>query len=114
MIDAFGSDANREKWIPKLATMEAFSSYCLTEPGSASDAASLKTRAERRGDHFVLNGTKAFISGGGESDVYLVMCRTGDHTAKGISCVLVEKNSPGLSFGKKEEKVRRNTTIFTG
>lgn len=105
MIDAFGSDANREKWVPRLATMDAFSSYCLTEPGSGSDAASLSTRAERQGEKFILNGTKAFISGGGESDVYLVMCRTGDQTPKGISCLLIEKDTPGLAFGKKEEKV---------
>jgi len=122
MIDAFGSNENRAKWIPKLATMELFSSYCLTEPGwfiknkkkfffwrfslgSGSDAASLSTRAERKGDKYILNGTKAFISGGGESDVYLVMCRTGDQTPRGISCILVEKDTPGLSFGKKEEKV---------
>ena len=73
--------------------------------GAGSDAASLSTRAERKGDSYVLNGTKAFISGGGESDVYLVMCRTGDRSPKGISCILVEKDTPGLSFGKKEEKV---------
>ena len=73
--------------------------------GSGSDAASLATRAERQGDKYILNGTKAFISGGGESDIYLVMCRTGDQSPKGISCILVEKNTPGLSFGKKEEKV---------
>jgi isobutyryl-CoA dehydrogenase len=73
--------------------------------GSGSDAASLSTRAERQGDKYILNGTKAFISGGGESDIYLVMCRTGDQTPKGISCILVEKEAPGLSFGKKEEKV---------
>lgn len=73
--------------------------------GSGSDAASLSTRAERKGDKYILNGTKAFISGGGVSDIYLVMCRTGDQSSKGISCILVEKDSPGLSFGKKEEKV---------
>jgi hypothetical protein len=73
--------------------------------GAGSDAASLSTRADRQGDKYILNGTKAFISGGGESDVYLVMCRTGDQTPKGISCILIEKGTPGLSFGKKEEKV---------
>ncbi|CAF4445313.1 unnamed protein product [Rotaria socialis] len=109
MIDTFGSDVNRAKWIPRLATMELFSSYCLTEPGAGSDAASLTTRAERKGDKYILNGTKAFISGGGESDIYLVMCRTGDQTPKGISCILVEKDSPGLSFGKKEEKIGWNS-----
>ncbi|CAF1001558.1 unnamed protein product [Adineta ricciae] len=109
MVDTFGSDANRAKWVPRLATMELFSSYCLTEPGAGSDAASLTTRAERQGDKYILNGTKAFISGGGESDVYLVICRTGDQTPKGISCILVEKNSPGLSFGKKEEKIGWNS-----
>ncbi len=78
---------------------------CVWYLGAGSDAASLNTRAERKGDKYILNGTKAFISGGGESDIYLVMSRTGDQTPKGISCILVEKDTPGLSFGKKEEKV---------
>ncbi|KAK2504377.1 hypothetical protein MC885_010393 [Smutsia gigantea] len=85
--------------------MEKFASYCLTEPGSGSDAASLLTSAKRQGDRYILNGSKAFISGGGESDIYVVMCRTGGPGPKGISCILVEKGTPGLSFGKKEKKV---------
>lgn len=101
--------AGRQKYIPKLATMEHFASYCLTEPGAGSDAASLATKAVRKGDELVLNGSKAFISGGGESDVYLIMCRTGGEGASGISCVVVEKGTPGLSFGKKEEKLGWNS-----
>ncbi|GAB4368366.1 MAG: isobutyryl-CoA dehydrogenase [Kiloniellaceae bacterium] len=109
MIDCFGNDAQRAAFLPKLLTMEHFASYCLTEPGSGSDAASLKTRAELDGDHYVLNGAKAFISGGGASDLYLVMCRTGGPGADGISAVLVPKDTPGLSFGKKEKKLGWNS-----
>jgi isobutyryl-CoA dehydrogenase len=111
MIDEYGTNEQREYWLPKLASMESFASYCLTEPGSGSDASSLKTNAKRDGDYFVLNGTKSFISGGGHSDVYLVMCRTGssDSGPKGISCLLVEKGSKGLSYGKKESKVGWNS-----
>ncbi|XP_065582910.1 isobutyryl-CoA dehydrogenase, mitochondrial-like [Artemia franciscana] len=109
MIDCFGNDSQREKWVSRLASMELFASYCLTEPGSGSDAASLSTNARFDGDSYVLNGTKAFISGGGESDVYLVMCRTGELGPKGISCVVVEKGTPGLSFGKKEKKIGWNS-----
>jgi hypothetical protein len=109
MIDCFGNDAQRAAFLPKLLTMEHFASYCLTEPGSGSDAASLKTRAERDGDHYVLNGSKAFISGGGASNLYLVMCRTGGPGAEGISAVLVPKDTPGLSFGKKEKKLGWNS-----
>ena len=109
MIDCFGNDAQRAAFLPKLLTMEHFASYCLTEPGSGSDAASLKTRAELDGDHYVLNGSKAFISGGGASDLYLVMCRTGGPGADGISAVLVPKDTPGLSFGKKERKLGWNS-----
>jgi len=105
MIDTFGSDELRQRWIAPLASMEKFSSYCLTEPNSGSDSSSLQTTAVRRGDCFVLNGTKSFISGAGESDVYIVMCRTGTAGPRGISCVLVEAGCPGLSFGKKEHKV---------
>ena len=105
MIDAFGSEPLRRKFVPKLCTMEQFGSYCLTEPESGSDAASLKTRARRDGDHFVLDGTKAFISGGGVSDVYVVMARTGEPGPKGISCLVVEKGTPGLSFGALEKKL---------
>lgn len=105
MIDRFGNDEQRHKFLPKLCTMEHFASYCLTEPGAGSDAASLKTRAERDGDHYVLNGEKAFISGGGRSDIYVVMVRTGEPGPKGISTLVVEKGTPGLSFGKQEEKL---------
>ncbi|XP_022273779.2 isobutyryl-CoA dehydrogenase, mitochondrial isoform X5 [Canis lupus familiaris] len=104
MIDTFGNEEQRHRFCPPLCTMEKFASYCLTEPGSGSDAASLLTSAKRQGDHYILNGSKAFISGGGESDIYVVMCRTGGPGPKGISCVVVEKGTPGLSFGKKEKK----------
>lgn len=105
MIDRFGNEEQRQRFLPKLCTMEHFASYCLTEPGAGSDAASLKTRAERDGDHYVLNGSKAFISGGGRSDVYVVMVRTGGDGPKGISTLVVPKDTPGLSFGKQEEKM---------
>jgi alkylation response protein AidB-like acyl-CoA dehydrogenase len=105
MIDAFGGDAQRRRFIPKLASMEHFASYCLTEPGSGSDAASLVTRAARDGEHYVLNGAKAFISGGGVSDIYVVMARTGGEGPRGISCIVVEKGTPGLSFGAQEKKL---------
>src|SRR3954468_9722238 len=105
MIDAFGGETQRRKFLAKLCTMEHFASYCLTEPDSGSDAASLKTRAVREGDHYVLNGSKAFISGGGVSDVYVCMVRTGVAGPKGISCITVEKGTPGLSFGAQEKKL---------
>jgi alkylation response protein AidB-like acyl-CoA dehydrogenase len=105
MIDAFGGAELRQHFLPDLCSMAKFSSYCLTEPDSGSDAASLKTRAVRRNDHYVLDGTKAFISGGGRSDVYLVMARTGEGGPPGISCFLVENGTPGLSFGAKEKKL---------
>ena len=105
MIDAFGGEAQRHKFLPKLTTMEHFASYCLTEPDSGSDAASLKTRASRDGDHYVLNGTKAFISGGGVADVYVCMVRTGEGGPRGISCIAVEKGTPGLSYGAQEKKL---------
>ncbi|XP_024612633.1 isobutyryl-CoA dehydrogenase, mitochondrial isoform X1 [Neophocaena asiaeorientalis asiaeorientalis] len=144
MIDTFGSEEQRHRFCPPLCTMEKFASYCLTEPGSGSDAASLLTSAKRQGDHYVLSGSKvqacrprsspgrseavpllppqpgpqvregtfpgvAFISGGGEADIYVVMCRTGGPGPKGISCIVVEKGTPGLSFGKKERKVGWNS-----
>lgn len=110
MIDRFGGSDIRGRFLPRLTSMEAIASYCLTEPGSGSDAAALKTRADKVGNsHYVLNGGKAFISGGGESDVYAVMCRTGDHGSHGISCILVEKDTPGLGFGKKERKLGWNS-----
>ncbi len=105
MIDNFGSDEQRRRWLPDLTTMTTFASYCLTEPNAGSDAASLRTRAELRGDYYVLNGSKAFISGGGSSDVYVVMARTGGPGPKGISCFAVDKGIPGLSFGKQEKKL---------
>ncbi|XP_032820284.1 isobutyryl-CoA dehydrogenase, mitochondrial isoform X1 [Petromyzon marinus] len=108
MIDVFGTVEQRDKYCPGLCSMHSLAAYCLTEPGSGSDAASLLTMASRQGDHYVLNGSKAFISGGGEADIYVVMCRTGGKGAKGISCIVVEKGTPGLSFGKKENKVGWN------
>ena len=105
MIDRFGNEAQRARFLPKLMTMEHFASYCLTEPGSGSDAASLTTRARRDGDHYVLDGAKAFISGGGRSDLYLVMCRTGDASPRGITCIAVENGTNGLSFGAQEKKL---------
>ncbi|MDO9411896.1 MAG: acyl-CoA dehydrogenase family protein [Pseudolabrys sp.] len=105
MIDTYGSAALRAKFLPKLCSMEHFASYCLTEPGAGSDAASLTTKARRDGDTYVLDGAKAFISGGGVSDVYAVMARTGKGGPKGISCILVEKGTPGLSFGAREKKL---------
>ena len=109
MIDRFGNEEQRKRLLPKLVTMEKIASYCLTEPGSGSDAASLKTRAVKDGDHYVLNGSKAFISGAGVSDVYVCMVRTGEDGPKGISCIVVEKGMPGLSFGKKERKMGWNS-----
>lgn len=109
MIDRFGDDAQRKKFLPRLMTMDHFASYCLTEPGAGSDAASLQTKAERDGDHYVLNGSKAFISGGSTSNVYVCMVRTGGEGSSGISCLIVEKDAPGLSFGKKESKLGWNS-----
>ena len=105
MIDAFGGAAQRKKFLPKLCTMGHFASYCLTEPDAGSDAAGLKTRATRDGDHYVLDGSKAFISGGGVSDIYVCMVRTGGAGPKGISCIVVEKGTPGLSYGAQEKKL---------
>ncbi len=105
MIDAFGTEEQRARWLPDLVTMERFASYCLTEPGAGSDAASLATRAQRQGDRYVLNGSKAFISGAGTSDLYACMVRTGGDGPKGISCVVVERGSEGLGFGKPEKKL---------
>lgn len=105
MIDRYGSDEQRRRFLPDLCAMQRFASYCLTEPGAGSDAASLRTRAVRDGDHYVLNGSKAFISGGGVSDVYVTMVRTGEDGPRGISCVVVEKGTPGLSFGAQEVKL---------
>jgi alkylation response protein AidB-like acyl-CoA dehydrogenase len=105
MIDAFANDALRHRLLPPLTRMDHFASYCLTEPDSGSDAASLKTSAMRDGDHYVVNGTKAFISGGGAADLYLCMVRTGAPGARGISCLAVENGTPGLTFGPPEKKL---------
>ena len=105
MIDRFGSEDLRQRFLPGLTSMQSFASYCLTEPGSGSDAASLSARAVRDGDHYVLNGQKAFISGGGAADFYVCMVRTGEAGPRGISCIIVEKNAPGLSFGAQEKKL---------
>ena len=105
MIDRYGGEAQRRRFLPKLCAMEHFASYCLTEPDSGSDAASLSTRARRDGDDYVLDGAKAFISAGGVSDVYVVMVRTGEPGPKGISCIVVEKDTSGLSFGAPEMKL---------
>jgi alkylation response protein AidB-like acyl-CoA dehydrogenase len=108
MIDAYGSDEQRRKWLPKLCVMDLIASYCLTEPGGGSDAAALRTRAMRNGDHYVLNGQKQFISGAGESDIYVTMVRTGDDGPGGISTLVVERDTPGLSFGANERKMGWN------
>lgn len=105
LVDRYAGQELRTKWGPKLTAMEVLSSYCLTEPESGSDAASLKTKAIKDGDHYVLNGSKSFISGGSVSDVYLCMVRTGDESHYGITCLLIEKDTPGLSFGKLEKKM---------
>ena len=105
MIDRFGTDEQRRKWLPKLTRMELIASYCLTETSAGSDAANLKTKAVRDGEHYLLNGGKAFISGAGVADIYVCMVRTGADGPKGISCVVVEKGTKGLSFGKNERKM---------
>jgi alkylation response protein AidB-like acyl-CoA dehydrogenase len=110
MIDCFGSPELKARFLAGLVSMEQIASYCLTEPGSGSDAAALKTTAVRGGDHYVLNGTKQFISGGGFNDIYLVMVRTGDAGPKGISCLVIEKDTPGLSFGAPERKLGWNAS----
>ena len=111
MIDAYGTPAQKDRFLPGLVSMQTFASYCLTEPNAGSDAASLQTRAEKSADgsSYVLNGSKAFISGGGRSDVYLVMARTGGPGAGGISCFAVPNGTPGLSFGGNEKKVGWNS-----
>src|SRR6202451_1324435 len=108
MIDAFGNDAQRKRWLPKLCTMDYLASYCLTDPGSGSDAAALRTRAVRDGDHYILNGQKQFISGAGRGDIYVVMVRTGDDGPGGISTLVIEGAPPGLSFGANERKMGWN------
>lgn len=108
MIDSYGNETQRRKWLPRLCTMELLASYCLTEPGSGSDAAALRTRAVVDGDHYVLNGQKQFISGAGDTDVYVVMVRTGGEGAGGVSTIVVEAGTPGLSFGNNERKMGWN------
>jgi alkylation response protein AidB-like acyl-CoA dehydrogenase len=108
LIDAFGSDAQRKQWLPKLCTMETLASYCLTEPGAGSDAAALTTRAVRAGGHYVLNGQKQFISGAGAGDLYVVMARTGGDEASGISAIVVPGDTPGISYGANERKMGWN------
>jgi alkylation response protein AidB-like acyl-CoA dehydrogenase len=105
MIDRFGSAAVKDRYLPSLVTMDRIASYCLTEPGSGSDAAALKTKAVREGDHYVVTGSKQFISGAGENEVYVTMVRTGVEGPKGISCLVIEKDMPGVSFGANERKL---------
>ena len=108
MIDTYGDDAQRERWIPGLAAMTDLGSYCLTEPGAGSDAAAITTSARRVGDEYVINGVKQFVSGAGSSAVYVVMARTGEAGAKGISAIVVPDGTPGLSFGRNEQKMGWN------
>jgi len=110
MIDCFGDDEIKARFLPQLVGMEQIASYALTEPGSGSDAAALKTTARLEGDHYIVNGTKQFISGGGVNDIYVVMVRTSDDGAKGVSCLVVEKDTPGLSFGTPEKKLGWNAS----
>ncbi|HEX4044311.1 MAG TPA: acyl-CoA dehydrogenase family protein [Gammaproteobacteria bacterium] len=105
LIDHYADDTLRRTWLPALVNMSAFSSYCLTEPNAGSDAASLKTTAVRDGNDYIINGAKAFISGGSNSDIYVCMVRTGEAGPAGITCLLVEKDRAGISFGKKEAKL---------
>jgi alkylation response protein AidB-like acyl-CoA dehydrogenase len=119
MVDSFGTEEQRKTWVPRLASMDAIASYCLTEPGAGSDAAALRTRAVRDGDDWVLDGDKQFISGAGSSDIYVVMARTGAEGPRGISAFLVEKDTPGLTFGAQEQKMGWNAqptaqVIFDG
>ncbi|MFA7509022.1 MAG: acyl-CoA dehydrogenase family protein [Mycolicibacterium vanbaalenii] len=119
MVDSFGTEEQRKEWVPRLASMDAIASYCLTEPGAGSDASALRTKAVRSGDDYVLDGVKQFISGAGSSDVYVVMARTGSDGPKGISAFVVPKDTPGLSFGTDEQKMGWNAqptkqVIFEG
>ena len=119
MVDTYGTHEQRKSWVPRLASMEAIASYCLTEPGAGSDAGALRTKAVREGDDYVLDGVKQFISGAGSSDMYIVMARTGGDGPRGISAFVVEKDTPGLSFGADEMKMGWNAqptaqVIFEG
>ncbi len=110
MIDTFGGQELKERYLPDLVTMDKLASYALTEPASGSDAAALKTSARLDGDHYVVNGTKQFISGSGVNDVYVVMVRTGEHKTRGITCLVVDKDTPGVSFGAPEKKLGWNAS----
>ena len=110
MIDRFGSDEVRANYLPRLVSMDIMASYCLTEPGSGSDAAALRTTARRVGDHYIVSGTKQFISGGGVNDIYVTMVRTGDPGPKGISCLVIERDMAGVSFGAPERKLGWNAS----
>lgn len=110
MIDTFGGDEIKGRYLPQLVTMDKIASYCLTEPGSGSDAAALKTTARLDGDHYIVNGTKQFISGGGVNDLYITMVRTGDDSARGISCLVIDKDMAGVSFGAPERKLGWNAS----
>lgn len=105
MIDTFGSQTVKDKYLPALVPMEKISSYCLTEAGAGSDAASLKTKAVRDGDDYIVNGSKQFISGGGANEIYVTMTRTSDDGAKGVTCLVIEKDMEGVSFGANEKKL---------
>ncbi|AKM10885.1 acyl-CoA dehydrogenase family protein [Croceicoccus naphthovorans] len=109
MIDCFGSQDLKDRYLPDLIAMNRMASYCLTEPASGSDAAALKTRAVDKGDHWEITGSKQFISGGGENEIYVTMVRTGKDGPKGISCVVIEKDMPGVSFGAQEKKLGWNS-----
>jgi alkylation response protein AidB-like acyl-CoA dehydrogenase len=108
LVERFGDESQRARFLPTLVSMETLTSYCLTEPGSGSDAAALKTRARREGEHYIVDGVKQFISGAGATDLYAVMVRTGEDGPKGISCLLIDKDTPGLSFGANEKKMGWN------
>src|SRR5574339_784093 len=108
MIDRFGSAEVKQKYLPSMITMEKIGSYCLTEQSSGSDAAALKTKAVLDGDHYVVSGSKAFISGGGENEIYVTMVRTGEDGPSGISTLVIEKDMPGVSFGAQEKKMGWN------
>ncbi|AKQ42787.1 acyl-CoA dehydrogenase [Aurantiacibacter atlanticus] len=110
MIDTFGGDEVKAKYLDDLISMEKLASYCLTEPGSGSDAAALKTTAKLDGDCYVVNGTKQFISGGGVNDIYVTMVRTDEHKSKGITCLVIDKDTPGVSFGTPEKKLGWNAS----
>jgi alkylation response protein AidB-like acyl-CoA dehydrogenase len=119
MVDTFGTDEQRKSWVPRMASMEAIASYCLTEPGAGSDAGALRTKAVHHGGDYVIDGVKQFISGAGTSDVYIVMARTGGEGPRGISAFVVEKGMPGLTFGADEQKMGWNAqptaqVIFEG